>query len=295
MQLYSFKGGVKKWLITIAVFLATAFLSLVARAQNDTTGYRAANQRYNLFHPVPKNKMKEMETDRPDVTESAYTVAPGHFQMESDLFRYVRNKNRDTISTAIGYNLGNYKLGLSERADMQLVVPTYVNNSIRERSTSKIISRSAGLDHIILRFKYNLWGYAGGKTALAALPFLSFPTSAFAHNGVQGGIVFPFAWQLKEGLGFGSQAEMDIVKEDDNNYHVDFLYSATCSKSISSKVNVFAEGVASISTYRNNTDVYANGGIIFSISENVNVDAGINYGVNRGADKIFFTGFSFRL
>ena len=54
-------------------------------AQNDTTAYKIASMPYNLFHPVPKNEMKEMATDRPDVTESAYTVAPGHFQIESDL------------------------------------------------------------------------------------------------------------------------------------------------------------------------------------------------------------------
>ena len=207
----------------------------------------------------------------------------------------MRNKNGITINTAVGFNLGNYKLGLSKRADIQLVVPAYVNNSTREQSTSKIISRNGGFDDITLRYKYNLWGYAGGKTALAALPFISFPTSSFAQNGVQGGIVFPFAWQIKEGLDFGSQAAMDIVKEEDNNYYCDFLYSATCGKSISTEAGVFIEGVAAFSHYNNNTDVYANGGIIYSISPNFNADAGINYGINSSAGNIFFTGFSIRL
>jgi len=257
---------------------------------NDTT-----SPKYSLFNPVPKDKMKDMETDRPDATESAYTVEAGHFQMESDLFRHLRNKNNEMVNTGIGFNLGNYKLGLTERMDIQLVIPTYVSNSTRERSANKIISRTRGFDDITLRVKYNLWGFAGGRTALAVLPFLSFPTSSFSRNGVQGGIILPFALELKQGLNFGTQAGMEIVKEDDNRYHSDFLYSFTFGKSISAKVDVFVEVFTSYSPYLNNTDIYADGGIIFSISKNFNIDAGFNYGINKDADKIFFTGFSFRL
>ena len=33
---------------------------------------------YTLFQPVPRELMREMSTDRPDQTESAYTVDAGH-------------------------------------------------------------------------------------------------------------------------------------------------------------------------------------------------------------------------
>src|SRR5262245_66185319 len=40
---------------------------------------------YDLFHPTPNELMREMSTDRPDQTESPYTVDAGHFQVEMDL------------------------------------------------------------------------------------------------------------------------------------------------------------------------------------------------------------------
>jgi len=43
---------------------------------------------FHLFHPTPDALMREMATDRPDKTESAYTVDAGHFQVEMDLLSY---------------------------------------------------------------------------------------------------------------------------------------------------------------------------------------------------------------
>jgi hypothetical protein len=278
----------------ITIFITWLFTSF-AYGQADTAKVKTTNRKYTLFNPVPKDKMKDMETDRPDVTESAYTVEAGHFQVESDLFKHVRNRNNEMVNTGNIFNLGNYKLGLTERMDIQLVVPTYVSNSIRDINTNTIINKTAGFDDISLRFKYNIWGNAGGKTALSVLPFLSFPTSSFSSNGIQGGITFPFALKLKNGWDFGSQIEADIVKEEDNRYHPDFLYSFTFGKSISAKVEAFVEMFATYSSYRDKTDVYASGGVIYSISQNFNIDAGFNYGINKETDKIFFTGFSFRL
>ncbi len=280
----------------ISFFLVSTMLYPIASsAQNDTPIENAFNKKYNLFNPVPKKQMKEMETDRPDVTESAYTVEPGHFQVETDLYKFVRNSGGETNSTTHIFNLGNYKLGLSERSDIQFVIPTYISNNLRERSTNKVIGRTGGFDDITLRFKYNIWGYAGGRTALAALPFISLPTSSFSHNGVQGGIVFPFALKINKGLDFGTQIELDIIKEDDDTYHPEYLYSFTFGKSFSKKLGGFAESVVSLSAYNKHTDLFVNSGIIYSISEDFNIDAWFNYRINKQADKIFFAGFSFRL
>lgn len=47
---------------------------------------------YSVFKPVPRDSLREMETDRPDVSESPKTVDAGHFQIEADLFRFQRQK-----------------------------------------------------------------------------------------------------------------------------------------------------------------------------------------------------------
>ena len=40
---------------------------------------------YHLFNPTPRELMREFNTDRPDKTESPYTVDAGHFQFEMDV------------------------------------------------------------------------------------------------------------------------------------------------------------------------------------------------------------------
>ena len=42
--------------------------------------------RHHLFNPKPKDALRDLSTDRPDLTESPYTVDAGHVQWEIDLF-----------------------------------------------------------------------------------------------------------------------------------------------------------------------------------------------------------------
>src|SRR5258705_1142018 len=43
---------------------------------------------FNLFNPTPLDLLREFNTDRPDKTESPYTVDAGHMQLEMDLANY---------------------------------------------------------------------------------------------------------------------------------------------------------------------------------------------------------------
>src|SRR5438477_5692131 len=43
---------------------------------------------FNLFHPTPTSLLREFSTDRPDQTESPYTLDAGHFQVEMDILNY---------------------------------------------------------------------------------------------------------------------------------------------------------------------------------------------------------------
>lgn len=49
---------------------------------------------YNLFHATPDALLREMATDRPDKTESAYSVDAGHYQIEMDLLTYTYDRSR---------------------------------------------------------------------------------------------------------------------------------------------------------------------------------------------------------
>ena len=85
-----------------------------------------AGSDYSLFNPVPVDHMRELNTDRPDLTESPFTVDAGHFQIEMDLANYTRDHDKsngsDTRTDAWSFAPVNLKLGLTPDIDLQVVI-----------------------------------------------------------------------------------------------------------------------------------------------------------------------------
>ncbi|MXV50207.1 transporter [Pedobacter sp. HMF7647] len=252
------------------------------------------NTHYTLFNPVPKQLMGDMETDRPDVTESAYSVPAGHFQVESDLFKSTTNKDGDLKSVENDFNKMNVKLGLTKSVDIQLVVSPFNDYKVKSTTSGQVYESSSGFGDMTFRVKKNLWGNDGGKTALSMMPYVNFPTSK-TSEGVDGGIVFPFALKLPDDWSFGAQTQFDLVRNEMNkNYHAEILNSFTFGKEFSKSFSSFVESFYTYDFLNNKADLYVDGGIIYSFSDNFNIDAGLNYGITKASDKVYFVGCSFR-
>ena len=131
--------------------------------------------RYNLFRPTPRELMREMSTDRPDQTESAYTVDAGHFQMEMDfvngVFDHDRSGGGDVRTTVLGVAPVNLKVGLLNNVDVQFLLDSYVQSRVEDR-VAGTVNEASGVGDLQTRLKINLWGNDGGKTALAIMPFV---------------------------------------------------------------------------------------------------------------------------
>src|SRR5437773_2700383 len=151
--------------------------------------------KYTLFNPTPREAMREFTTDRPDKTESPYTVDAGHFQVELDLITYAHDHEtssaRDVRVNAWSVVPVNLKVGLLNWMDLQTVIESY-NHSTTEDGTTGQTVRQSGFGDVTSRIKANLWGNDGGTTALAVLPFVKFPTSQehLGNNSVVGGVFF---------------------------------------------------------------------------------------------------------
>ncbi|HEU4678567.1 MAG TPA: transporter [Terrimicrobiaceae bacterium] len=126
--------------------------------------------RYNLFNPTPRPLMREMSTDRPDKTESAYTVDAGHFQFEADLVSFGIDRWNADGKRGFGANVANVNLkaGLYNNVDLQLVVENYVYEQVRADS---VTVRKSGFGDLTTRLKVDLWGNYGGRTAFAVFLF----------------------------------------------------------------------------------------------------------------------------
>ena len=282
------------WPVTLTALLVTTTLS-AADAPPDKSSY-------HFFKPVPRELMREMSTDRPDKTESAYSVDAGHFQVEADLVSYSydrHNTARDhTVSESLAIAPFNFKVGLCNNSDLQFVVPTYNIVRTRDRRT-RARETENGFGDFIVRNKINLWGNDGGTTAFALMPYVKFPTASknLGNDAYEGGLIAPLAVALPAGWGLGLMTQLDINEDaDGSGHHPEFVNTVTFSHDIVGDLGGYVEFFSSVSTdddadWVGTVDL----GLTYGLTKDIQLDAGINIGVTRSADDWNpFVGISWR-
>ncbi len=255
-----------------------------------------AKRGYTLFRPTPRDLMRPLSTDRPDATESPYTVDAGHLQIEADVVAYLRDVARDDGAHLRGwaFAITNFKLGLTNGIDAQLVVETY-----RREETEAAGSESAvdGFGDLVLRGKFNLWGNDEGRTAFALLPFVKFPTAeeGLGNDHVECGIALPLAVDLPHGFAFGTQIVVEALRNDaDTGYDTGLGAFATVSHALVGDLSGFVE-IAAAGPADAEWEVTFDAGLTYGIGEDVQLDVGAFVGLNRAApDLVLFAGISWR-
>jgi hypothetical protein len=71
--------------------------------------------------------MRDLSPDRPDVTESPYTVDAGHYQLEMDFANFTYDKTDGTTTKTWEVGDFNFKAGLLNNVDIQFVYDNYLN------------------------------------------------------------------------------------------------------------------------------------------------------------------------
>ena len=240
-----------------------------------------------LFTPVPESLLRELTPDRPDKTESPYTVDAGHFQLEMDFANYTYARSDGTTTKAWNVAPVNLKVGLLNQVDLQFVFDNYLHVRTEDRVAGTSVTQS-GVGDFTTRLKVNLWGDDGGRTAFALLPFVKFPTSTdnLGNNVVEGGIVFPLAVKLPHGFDLGLETAVSFLRDDnDSSYHEYFINSVTLDHVLIGKLNGYLEFFSDINTVSHAGWVgTVDTGLEFLVTENIQLDCGCNFGVTRAAD-----------
>jgi hypothetical protein len=243
-----------------------------------------------------------LSTDRPDKTESPYTVDAGHFQFEMDVFSYASDRDdsagNDLRTRTLAIAPINLKVGLTPNVDLQVVVDTYNRVRVADR-VANTVNRQSGFGDITTRLKINCWGNDGGKTAFAVMPFFKFPTNqdGLGNDSIEGGIIAPLAVELSGGWGLGLMTEVDFLRDSaDDGYEVSFINSITFSHDIAGALGGYIEFFTEISTEDDSDWIGTlDLGLTYGLSDNVQLDAGVNLGVTDSADDFNpFLGVSWR-
>lgn len=269
----------------IALLLSAVFYTADAQTPD--------NKPFSLFHPVPKTKMRDMETDRPDVTESPYTVDAGHFQYETDLFRVAHEKSESVEDRRIFVNNGNIKIGLFNKTAIQVGFETIVWQKEKEENQ---ISKSKGIGDVTIRVKQNLTGDNKGSFALAVLPYLRIPTAKYTDDSkYEGGIIIPMSYKLPGEWKLGTQIEADRENDQETNtMHTDILQSLTISHEVVKDLDGIAETYYKYDFNAHHWTNFLNASAQYKVSKDFTIDAGVNYGLQKDAVRSYFMGTAFR-
>ncbi|HVU40027.1 MAG TPA: transporter [Xanthobacteraceae bacterium] len=259
---------------------------------------------YTVFNPTPPALMRELTTDRPDNTESPFTVDAGHFQTETTLFGYTRSDRSPDGSVSDSYEFGttDLRMGLTNSAEMNLIWQPYgiVRTHAPNPTDSMLQSGIGGLE---IRGKINLWGGDAfenpGSTAFALLPFISVPTdrgNGVSPDAVEGGLILPYAIKLTETFDITMNAGVEAIHNDGGaGYHPRYIASASLGHDWTEQLTIYYEVYAELAPASNFDVVLLSTGVTYQVTKNVQFDSGINLGVTPAADRFNpFVGASFR-
>ncbi|HUA37050.1 MAG TPA: transporter [Candidatus Sulfopaludibacter sp.] len=240
---------------------------------------------YSLFNPVPDNLMRDLSPDRPDQTESAYTVDAGHFQWEMDFANFTYDKSGGVTTKAWDVGDFNFKAGLLNNVDAQLVYDNYLN--VRTTDGAGHAATQSGFGDLTARLKVNLWGDDGGQTAFALLPYVKFPTATdnLGNNAVEGGIILPLAVSLPCDFDLSTETAVGLMKNDDHGgYHEESIASASLDHPIIGKLSGFLEFFSNFTTARHAGWVgTVDTGLEYLVTKNIQLDCDCYFGVTPAA------------
>jgi hypothetical protein len=257
---------------------------------------------YNLFNPVPDDKLRAMTTERPSKTDSPFSLDAGRIQIETNLFAHT--KNNDCIGgtctkTKHDYVGGatNLRIGLTDDADIQIISDLY--HHVKTDTSGTEDSRE-GFGDTQVRLKLNILGNdPSSKFSLGFIPYAKIPTNQddLGNNEVEGGIGLPFNINFDGGWILGGMTQLNYITEPDfSGYDPAYANSLIVGKSFTDKLGGYAE----IYTYKADQDGAkwlntADFGVVYSVTDSFKIDANAHFGVSDAADDMnLFLGTAYR-
>ena len=254
---------------------------------------------YDLFHPVPDDKLRDFNPDRPSLFTGPFTVDAGHFQLEMDLVNYVDDRRAGTETDQWNPAPFELRVGLTDRTELDILHDGYINLRTLDRGAGTDQTQS-GFGDLTLQFKYNFFGNDGGRFAFGVIPYLTVPTNTagLGTRYTAGGVLLPLSIDLTSNFQAGLQTEFDAVRNGTNTrYEAAFTNIAYLGYNfLDGRFNVYAEFYSQVNQGPDSmVTATVDTGLLYYIGKNAEVDIGCNFGVTRAApDFMPFTGLTVR-
>jgi hypothetical protein len=243
---------------------------------------------YTVFNPVPVDHLRSLNSDRPSVTTGPFTVDPGHLQVESSFVQYTRDQSAHTGGDGgDGFSIlpTEFRVGLTERTEIDLTVSPLLYQHLPHAG------HQDGFGDLQLQAKFNLFGDDSGDVAVGVVPYLTLPTASAARGlgtgRVQGGVLLPVQVNLPADFSLGGEVGFDFPRNDANTgTGFDVTHTLFVGHPIVGPLDIYGEyvGITPVSL-GHGYQAYADVGLTFAVSGDVQLDAAVNVGCSRDTDR----------
>jgi hypothetical protein len=246
---------------------------------------------FNLLNPTPAELMRPISADRPDKTESPYTVDAGHIQLEMDFanLSVSRHSSPDGDVRTRSYEIApfTFKVGLLNQVDLQTALIPYHHE--RETVAGQTSTGNQSFQEWTQRLKINLFGNDEGKVAMALIPYVTIPLkrATQGNEAMEGGLICPISFSVAE-WDFGVQSAVGMRgSEKPRTHHAEFEHSACASHALFGKLRGAVEFYSSVSTRGDEGWIgTVNTWLTYEVTQNLLVESGVYIGVTPAADDL---------
>jgi hypothetical protein len=235
--------------------------------------------------------------DRPGKANPTCTVPAGSWQIETGLVDWDTDRAAGIRTEDLALGQTAFKFGLTSRSHLELDITPFTQTSIHGAGIS---DRVSGFGDLGVAFKARLTGKAA-PVQVALYPFVKIPTASHAlDNGkVEGGTALLVDGSIPgTSLGWNIAPEVDVsANADGSGYHIGTTHALSIGVPLSSRLSVSGEiwGSWDFDPTGSAEQYSADAAAALLVSNDVQLDAGMNLGLNRNTpDLELYSGFAVR-
>jgi hypothetical protein len=234
---------------------------------------------------------------RPGRATSTCTVPAGHFQFETGLADWTLQQGGGERDASLAIGETTFKYGLTDRSDFEVDVTPW------QRATSRsggVHDSTSGFGDIAVGYKQQLTS-TEAALHVTVLPVIKIPTAkrALGNGRWEAGLLLPIGYAIPGSrLSIGFTPELDWAADADRHgHHAAMVQVASLGWQATDKLSFAAEisGQWDWDPAGTTRQALAHGSVAYLVSNDVQLDAGGNFGLNRSAPDVeLYTGVSVR-
>ena len=235
--------------------------------------------------------------DRPSKSTGECTVPKGHWQAETGLVDWTHDHSADVTMNFAVYGSSLIKYGVSDNADLELGITPLETLSVHGDG---IDDHHSSFGDLLIRAKYRVTS-SDTPIQVAVDPFVKLPTANrnLGNRKVEAGVLVATSVGLgKSGLTLSLDPELDWVADaDGNGHHAATQQVVNLGLAANDKLTLSAEiwGRWDWDPVGTGKQVSADGSVAYLVSDNMQIDAGANLGLNRQTPDVeVYSGISVR-